>query len=65
MTEPRTIGHGATDWKLPIEPRRVLKLPPELRLSFVLPVPVGLPWQVCGRILEVGVPEISGYCWPR
>lgn len=54
--------NGATEWKLPIELHRVLKLPPDLRQSFVLRVLVGLSLQVCAQILEVGAREISEHC---
>lgn len=52
---------GATDWKLPVELRRVLKLPHELRLSFVLQVLIGLPSQVCAQMLGLRVHDVSEY----
>lgn len=56
------LESGNSDYQLPIELRRVLELPPELRRSFVLRVLVGLPSQICAYILEVGPCEISDRC---
>lgn len=58
-----SIENGASDYKLPIELRRVLELPAELRRPFVLQVLIGLPSQVCAQLLEVDVSEIPEYCW--
>jgi hypothetical protein len=52
---------AALNWELPIELLRVLKLPSELRQSFVLRVLLGLPSQVCTQILELAVHEVSEY----
>jgi DNA-directed RNA polymerase specialized sigma24 family protein len=44
---------------LPLELRNVLHLSPELRRCFVLRVLIGLPREVCARLLHLGVGEVD------
>ena len=55
---PSAESNGA-GWRLPAELQAVLELAPDQRRSFVLRILLGLPKQICARILQLNPHQMN------